>query len=571
MRVPLTGSSYAGKSIIASGQETVNLYAEVNNADPESPVPVTYYPTAGTYLYATSAPANLSAVRGEYRTSIGTAYCVIGNIVYSVSTAGTLSSLGNIANLPSQVYFSDNGLACVLVDGTNGYAIDLITNNKGQITDPNFYGADYVALLDTFFIFNRPGTSQFFITGSNVTYAMLTSSAVSDGTLVGGTGYTNGTYAGVSLTGGTGRNATADITVAGNTVTVVAIDSGGVGYTIGDVLSASSIGAGAGFTYTVTAFSSAFDPLDIAAKSGFSDPIAGIVTVHRELWLIGLLTTEIWIGTGAADFYFQEVQGTYVNHGCGAQYSIATQDVLVFFLQQDLQGDCLVLQGQGYDVTEISTPRIVSEFRTYSTVADAIGFCFQLEDHSYYALVFPTANKGWLYDLTTSAKLGSPYWYEWNSIDAQGNLIRPRANCVMFFNNLNLIGDYANGNILVLDVNTNTDVTSDGVLPIIRIKTFPHLLDDNKRVTYGQFQADIEAGIAKEGDNPQISLSWSDDKGRSYGNPVMQSMGMIGGYETVPTWNRLGMARDRVFKLSWSTDVITALNGAFIDMRPSRS
>ena len=213
-----------------------------------------------------------------------------------------------------------------------------------------------------------------------------------------------------------------------------------------------------------------------------------------------MLTIEIWIGTGAADFYFQEVQGTYVNHGCGAQYSIATQDVLVFFLQEDLQGNCLVLQGQGYDVTEISTPRIVSEFRAYSTVADAIGFCFQLEDHSYYALVFPTANKGWLYDLTTSAKLGFPCWYEWNSIDAQGNLIRPRANCVMFFNNLNLIGDYANGNILALDINTNTDVTSDGLLPIIRIKTFPHLLDDNKRVTYDQFQADVEVGTANEGD-----------------------------------------------------------------------
>ena len=491
-RIPLTGSSYAGKSIIASGQETVNLYAEANSADPESPVPVTYYPTAGTDLYATPVPANSNTVRGEYRTSIGTAYCVIGNTVYSITVTRVLIVIGTIANLPSQVYFSDNGLAMVLVDGTNGYAIDLVSNSIGQIIDPNFYGADYVALLDTFFIFNRPNTNQFYVSGSNVTFAMLTTTG-------------------------------------------------------------------------------AFDALDIAAKSGFSDPIVGIVSVHRELWLIGLLTTEIWIGTGAADFYFQEVQGTFINHGCSAKYSIATQDTLTFFLQQDLQGNCLVLQGQGYDVTEISTPRIVSEFRTYSTVADAIGFCFQLEDHSYYALVFPTANKGWLYDLTTSAKLGFPCWYEWNSIDAQGNLIRPRANCCMFFNNLNLIGDYENGNILALNIDTNTDITSSGTFPIVRIKTFPHLVDDNKRVTYDQFQCDIEVGTAKEGDDPQISLSWSDDKGRSYGNPLMQTLGQIGDYKAVPSWNRLGMARDRVFKLSWSTDVVTALNGAFIDRRPSRS
>ena len=298
----------------------------------------------------------------------------------------------------------------------------------------------------------------------------------------------------------------------------------------------------------------------------------GIVTVHRELWLIGLLTTEIWIGTGAADFYFQEVQGTYVNHGCSAQYSIATQDVLVFFLQEDLQGNCLVLQGQGYDVSEISVPRIVSEFRKYASISDAIGFCFQLEDHSYYALIFPTANKGWLYDLTTSAKLGYPMWYEWNAIDAQGNLIRPRANCAMFFNGLNLVGDYSNGNILALDINTNTDVISNVLtLPIVRVKTFPHLLEDDDRVTYDKFIADMEVGTAQEGDNPQISLSWSDDKGRSYNNPIMQSLGPIGDYSAVPTWNRLGMARDRIFKLSWSTNTVTALNGAFINMRPSRS
>ena len=491
-RIPLTGSSYAGKSIIASGQETINLYAEVNNADPESPVPVTWYPTAGTDLYATPNPANLNKVRGEYRTSIGTAYCVIGPTVYSVTVIGTLISLGNIANLPSQVYFADNGLALVIVDGTNGYAVDLVTNTIGQITDANFYGADYVALLDTFFIFNRPDTNQFFITGSNVSYVMLTTTG-------------------------------------------------------------------------------AFDPLDIAAKSGFSDPIVGIITVHRELWLIGLLTTEIWIGTGAADFYFQEVQGTYVNHGCSAQYSISTQDVLVFFLQQDQQGNCLVLQGQGYDVTEISTPRIVSEFRKYVSISDAIGFCFQLEDHSYYALVFPTANKGWLYDLTTSSKIGFPMWYEWNTTDAQGNLIRPRANCAMFFNNLNLIGDYENGNILALDISTNTDITSNGLVPIVRVKTFPHMVENGDRVTYDQFMCDMEVGTAQEGDDPQISLSWSDNKGKSYGNPVMQSLGMIGDFQAVPSWNRLGMARDRVFKLSWSSDVITALNGAFVDMRRSRS
>lgn len=492
-RIQLIGSAYSGKSIIASGQETVNLYGEVNQADPEAVVPVTYYPTPGTDLYAQAVPPFINKARASYRTSIGTAYLIIGKNVYVVEANQTLSQIGSIADRPSQIYFADNGIVAVFVDGQNGYAIDLTTNALGIITDANFYPADYVVLLDTFFIFNRSKTNQFFITGSNVTYTQLTTTG-------------------------------------------------------------------------------AFDPLDIAAKSGFNDPIVGIAAIHRELWLIGALTTEIWIGTGAADFYFQEVQGTYINHGCSAQYSIATQDVLVFFLQQDLQGNCLVLQGQGYDVSEISTPRIVSEFRKYQTISDAIGFCFQLEDHSYYALIFPTANKGWLYDLTTSSKLGFPFWSEWNYIDNNGNFNRPRANCCMFFNGFNLVGDWENGNLLKLDINTNTDFTNNGTFPIVRVKTFPHMVENNNRISYKQFEADMEVGTAKEGaPTPQISLSWSDDKGKSYGNPILQSMGNIGEYLTVPMWNRLGQARDRVFKLSWSDDVITALNGAFINTMPSKS
>ena len=402
--------------------------------------------------------------------------------MYFLASNQVLIFIGAIADRQSQIYFSDNGLVCVFVDGLNGYVIDLATNTLGIITDPNFYPADYVALLDTFFIFNRAGTNQFFISGSNVNYVLLTTTG-------------------------------------------------------------------------------AFDPLDIAAKSGFNDPIVGIVAVHRELWLIGALTTEVWIGTGAADFYFQEQQGAYINHGCSAQFSIAVMDVLTFFLMEDNQGNGLLVQGQGYDVSEISTPRIVSEFTKYETLTDAIGFCFQVADHAFYALVFPTASKGWLYDLKTEQ------WSEWNWIDENGQFLRPRANCCMFVNGLNLVGDWENGNLLVLDIDTGTDYTNDlPTGPIVKVRTFPHMTDNNDKVTYLSFDADMQVGTITDDSDPQVSLSWSDNKGVSYGNPVMQSMGKIGEYLTTISWNRLGEARDRVFKLGWSTaNVETALNGGFVD------
>jgi hypothetical protein len=66
------------------------------------------------------------------------------------------------------------------------------------------------------------------------------------GTLVGGTGYTNGSYTGVALTGGSGVNATANVTVAGGVVTVATLNAAGIGYSPNDVLGFSGIGAGTG-------------------------------------------------------------------------------------------------------------------------------------------------------------------------------------------------------------------------------------------------------------------------------------------------------------------------------------
>jgi len=480
MRVELISTPYDGKSVIASGQECVNLYAEINDKDPQAPAKVTYYPMPGSVLY--SDPNFERNARGSYRTSIGTGYYVVGPNVYFLNSSGILIFIGAIADRTSQIIFADNGIVCVMVDGVNGYVIDLQTNALGIITDPNFYGADYVAQLDTFFIFNYPDTNLFYISVSNADYTLLTT------------------------TGG-------------------------------------------------------FDPLDIAAKSGFNDPIVGIVTVHGELWLIGDLTTEVWIGTGAADFYFQRQQGAYINHGCAAQYSIATIDVLVCFIMQDQQGNGLIVQGQGYDIEEISTPRVVSEIKKYSTLEDAIGFCFQIEDHAYYALVFPTASKGWVYDFK------SKQWAEWNWVDDNGNFLRPRANCCMFINGVNLVGDWENGRLLKLDINTYTD---DGQ-PLVWVRTFPHIVNNNNKVTYLSFQADLQPGtIEDQTDDPQISLSWSDNKGVSYGNPVLQSIGMTGGYTVVPKWSRLGQARDRVFKLSCSANAKQSLNGGFIELKAAK-
>lgn len=80
--------------------------------------------------------------------------------------------------------------------------------------------------------------------------------------LVGGSGYTNGVYFNVPLTGGSGNSATANIVVSGGAVTSVTISNPGCFYTIGNSLGASNTnlgGTGGGFSIPV---------LDVANSTG---------------------------------------------------------------------------------------------------------------------------------------------------------------------------------------------------------------------------------------------------------------------------------------------------------------
>jgi len=78
------------------------------------------------------------------------------------------------------------------------------------------------------------------------------------GNITGGSLYTNGIYQNVSLTGGSGANATADILVASGAVVSCNLKFGGNFYAVGDVLSCSSLGStGSGFSILVNAVSNA--------------------------------------------------------------------------------------------------------------------------------------------------------------------------------------------------------------------------------------------------------------------------------------------------------------------------
>lgn len=482
-RIPLVSGAYQARSIIAGAQRCVNLYPESNPADSQLPVPVTHYPTPG--LRRLVQIVLVAPVRSVYRATNGDLYAVVGPQVYFIDANLKATLVGQIADGATPVSFSDNGLVILIVDGSpNGYCIDMTSGARtfGAVEDPNFYGADKVDYLDTFFILNRPGTTQFYISLSEVTFSMLTSP------------------------------------VAGT----------------------------------------AFDSLDIAAKTGSSDNIVSLIVSAGQILLIGALASEVWVNTGESDFTFGRLPGALIEHGCVAKYSVAKADIAAFWLSSDREGQGIVVKAEGVQLARISTHAIEADFQAYPKITDAIGFTFQQQGHAFYVLAFPSANKTWAFEIQTEQ------WHELVYTDQNGAPNRHRANCCCAAYGMNIVGDWQSGRLYALDPN----VFEDDGRPIVRIRTFPHLVNDGKRIAYTSFIADMQVGTlaGKTLDAPpEVSLRWSDTRGASYGNPVKQAIGSAGDYLRSILWRRLGMARDRVFELSWSVPVPTALNGAFIE------
>ena len=331
----------------------------------------------------------------------------------------------------------------------------------------------------------------------------------------------------------------------------------------------------------------AFNALDFGSKTAWPDAIQTLITIERQVLLLGSYKGELWANAGLSPFPFSIIPGNIIEYGSGAKYSIAKQDIAAFWLSQSPEGNRIAVKLTQNGASRISTYAIEAEWRTYPTVADAIGSCYQIEGHSFYKIDFPTAGKTWVYDLS----LGEPpQWHEQGYLDVNGVLRRMRDSFCAFAYDKNVCLDYATGQLYQIDPQNFTDNGNS----ILCLRGLAHLIDNEKydRLTIWRLMADIEVGTATgttsvpttqnpwslgfgPGFGPRIlkepplmSLRVSRTRGASYGNAVMQPMGAAGLYRTVPTWNRLGHGRDIVFELSWSTPMKTALQGVWIEAEP---
>lgn len=293
--------------------------------------------------------------------------------------------------------------------------------------------------------------------------------------------------------------------------------------------------------------------LAFSSKDGAPDDLVSLIIDHRELYLLGEVSSEVWVDSGLFPFAFQRIPGTSTQHGIAAKFSIARVGNSFAYVSRNIRGQAQIMMMNGYVPTRIST-HAVEQTLTDQFVSDARAWTYQLEGHEVYVVSFPTLDLTWAYDISTGM------WHKWLWVDTNNVFHRHRGNCHASFQGYNLVGDWENGNLYQLDALNYTDNGNE----IRRLRRAPHLISDYQRQYFHELQVHFQPGVGlPNGSAPQAMLRWSDDGGSTWSNEHWSSIGVQGAYQNRAIWRRLGQARDRIFEVVVTDPVkavITAAN-----------
>ena len=271
-----------------------------------------------------------------------------------------------------------------------------------------------------------------------------------------------------------------------------------------------------------------------------TDPFVGMAIDHRAIVMFGQLSSEIFYDAGnTVGSPFSSAPNNYMEIGCINGETIAKQDQTIFWVANDRT----VRKKDNSTPIRVSNHAIESILET-ADLSDAYALTYSLGGHLYYCLTMPAMKRTLVYDCTSEqwheqGTLETGYWRPFCTINAYG---------------YQLVGDSLNGAIGKLDTTVFTEFGDPKVVQW----TFQPIYSNHDRVRHQRFEMVMGTGegtVTGQGVNPKITLEISDDGGNTFRAMPLKSLGALGHRQTRAVWWRLGMSRQRVYRVTVSDPV----------------
>lgn len=290
------------------------------------------------------------------------------------------------------------------------------------------------------------------------------------------------------------------------------------------------------------------DALDFASAESSPDEIVAHIVCNQRLFALGSRVTEIFFTTGGDSFPFSRSNGETIDVGCIAKWSVVRADAGLLWIGRDANGSGMVYHSAGGPPQRVSTTAVEQLLQGSSDLSAAVAWVVQWQGETFYAVNAPGLSQTLAYQLSTNS------WFDICEIDSDGQFAPWRATHHTFAHGLHLVGDAA-GNVYRMDGSVN-NFAGD---PRVCERTSPNDAAPLRELkTHSMFVLDCTTGAAATGE-PMVELSFSNDGGATFGNPVLRSAGSLGNRYQRLVWRRLGRARDRVWKVRFSADAEFAI------------
>lgn len=301
-----------------------------------------------------------------------------------------------------------------------------------------------------------------------------------------------------------------------------------------------------------------YDPLDFASAEGLPDNIVGHLVDHREIWLFGEFSTEVWVPAPSGDSVYIRNGGAPIEVGLAACHSAQQIDNTVYWLGRDKRGQGSVWMaggGNGYNPVRISSQELEDKLSKVPDLSGATAFCYSDAGQAFYVLKVPGLDTSWVFDASTRR------WHE-RAEWVDGDYQPWRADSHVFAFGKQLVGD-ATGKVYEIDPFVD-DIDGD---TLMREWVSPQ--GQTGLTFYQSLELDITAGESYSGETPLIEMCYSSDGGQTWSAWAARSTGALGEYTKRPRWDRLGQSRaGRVWRFRTSSLAKVSIMG--IDIRAER-
>lgn len=324
---------------------------------------------------------------------------------------------------------------------------------------------------------------------------------------------------------------------------------GYIGFTIGD-----------GRCFNTELNSLSVSALSYITAEFRADGLTRGVPFGNSIILQGAGTTEFWYNAGNASGSPFSRQTTRTVGLIGVAAIAGHEDGFTDHLAA-VASDCIVYRIEGYNFTRISTHDVERDIQalTQEQRAELEACVFMRAGHAYWCL--SSARWTWVYDITTQS------WHERMSYGLTGSRIR---QSVYAFGRW-IVGDLNTGKSFEVDDTYYREGADPFVLELLSIQgsAFPSPMT----IDYAAFDlvagTGVAAGEAPIQTDPVVEISFSDDAGARFSNPVRRKLGKQGETRTRVTINGAGTTgqKGRQWRLRVSDPVYFGCLGGQMDAR----